>query len=52
MAKFNKNKINEKANSVLNSLTGLRDTLKLILLGAGIQEAATTVIEQRFNSTS
>ena len=52
MAKFNKTKVNEKANQVLNGLTGLRDTLKLILLGAGIQEAATNVIEQKFNSVS
>ncbi len=52
MAKFNKTKINEKANMVMSGYNGLKETLTLILLGAGLQKAATDIIEQKFNSAN
>jgi mannose/fructose/N-acetylgalactosamine-specific phosphotransferase system component IIB len=52
MPKLNKSKINERANTVMAGFNGLKETLSLILLGAGLQDAAVKIIEQRFNSAN
>lgn len=52
MAKFNKNKINEKASGVMAGYNGLKETLALILLGAGLHKDAVEIIEKKFNSAN
>ena len=48
--KVNKDKIMAKANEVLVSFNAVKESVNLILVGAGINEYGAKLIEQKFNS--